>query len=552
MWKDYLLQVLIAFLPIFMFMVWYSKPERTRYSHLFISVASSVTMILCMIFSRVNEQGVFIDFRLIPFIVGSLYGGIPSAVLLLILYIATLLNQMSYQWEYIIFISFLVIYIPLLFSRISVFQRRTRIGKLKIVAFLCGSLFLFQVSVHISSFSDLQIKDIPCQLGAALLFGLLFILVTLFSVYFTELAYERIQLQFELRDVSNKYRNEMRRLQQFIDNTPLIVVFCDSRGLITHVNDMALKLVGPHGTHDILNQNFSVLMKRMDLQFETNPVDRIIQGEDRLTEMLRVHGRTFFTITSPIKEMSSEGTDGVMFIGHDVTELQRLRDEVGRMERLSLVGQMAASITHEIRNPMAVIRGFVQLLNERSPEDQQSYFRIVLDELDRANAIINDFLSLAQNRIVEKEPANLHDLLNELVPLLWADANMRGQIIELQLCEEMDLLQLNSKEIKQLILNLARNGMEAMDDKGVLRIETINFKDTVQLRVCDNGIGISEEKLERLFEPFFTTKMNGTGLGLALCLSIVERHNGKIQVESTVGQGTAIIVSFCKPGRNCW
>jgi signal transduction histidine kinase len=88
-----------------------------------------------------------------------------------------------------------------------------------------------------------------------------------------------------------------------------------------------------------------------------------------------------------------------------------------------------------------------------------------------------------------------------------------------------------------------------MSDKGVLRIETLDFEDTVQLRVTDNGVGIPPEKLERLFEPFYTTKTNGTGLGLALCLSIVERHNGKIHVESTVGQGTTFVVSFYKPGR---
>jgi PAS domain S-box-containing protein len=552
MWKDSLLQVLIAFLPIFMFMVWYSKPEQTRFSFLFISIACGVAMLLCMNFSRVNAQGLNVDFRHIPFIVGSLYGGTPAAVLLLVLYLAIRMSQISHQWEYIILASYLLLYIPLLFSRIPVFQRSSRISKLKIVAFLCGCLFLFQMVSYLLSIPNFKLVEVHVHLGVASLYGFFFIIVKLASVYFTELAYERIQLQYQLHDVSNKYRTEMRRLQQFIDNTPLIVIFCNNKGLITHVNDMAVKFVGLQGRKDILNQNFSVLMQRMDLHLETNPVDRVIQGEDRLTEMLRVHGRTFYTVTCPIKEMPSEGTDGVLFIGHDVTELQRLRDEVGRMERLSLVGQMAASITHEIRNPMAVIRGFVQLLNERSPEDQQSYFRIVLDELDRANAIINDFLSLAQNRIVEKEPSNLHDLLNDLVPLLWADANMRGQIIDLRLCEEMDLLQLNSKEIKQLILNLARNGMEAMNDKGVLRIETTSFKDTVQLRVIDNGIGISEEKLERLFEPFYTTKMNGTGLGLALCLSIVERHNGKINVESTVGQGTAIIVSFCKSGRFCW
>ncbi|MCD9024518.1 ATP-binding protein [Cohnella silvisoli] len=552
MWKDSLLQVLIAFLPVFMFMVWYTKPERTRIAHLFLCIVCGAAMLLCMHFTTINDQGIYFDFRHIPFIVGSLYGGIPAAALLLVVYAAARLSQITHQWDYVLFATFLLVFIPILFSRISVFQRSARSSRFKIVWLLCLTLILIQITAYLASFPNLHLADIPDRLGAALIFIFLFTLITLVSVHFIELGYERIQLQFQLHDVSNKYRTEMRRLQQFIDNTPLIVVFCDKWGLITHVNDMALKFVSPLGRKDILYQNFSILMEKMDLQSETNPVDSVIQGEERLTEMLRVHGRTFYTVTCPIKEMPSEGTDGVLFIGHDVTELQRLKDEVDRMERLSLVGQMAASITHEIRNPMAVIRGFVQLLNERSPADQQSYFRIVLDELDRANAIINDFLSLAQNRIVEKESSNLHDLLNDLLPLIWADANMRGQIIDLRLCEEMDLLQMNSKEIKQLILNLARNGMEAMDDKGVLRIETMNLKDTVQLRVIDNGIGISVEKLERLFEPFYTTKMNGTGLGLALCLSIVERHNGKIHVESTVGQGTTFIVSFCKPGRYCW
>jgi len=398
----------------------------------------------------------------------------------------------------------------------------------------------------------LKLSDVPEYIGIALIMSILFIVVTLVCVHFVELAFERIQLQLQLHDVSYKYRNEVRKLQQFIDNAPLIVVFCNSEGIITHVNDMTIRFAGTLTRREIFNLTFSEFIEKIDVKLDVNPVDKVLQGEDKFTEIMWLHGRTFYTVTCPINEMGSQRADGVLFIGHDVTEVQRLKDEVDRMERLSLVGQMAASITHEIRNPMAVIRGFVQLLNERSPADQQSYFRIIIDELDRANAIINDFLSLAQNRIVEKEPSNLNDLLNELLPLISADANMRGQILDLKLSEHMDVLLVNSKEIKQLVLNLARNGMEAMNDKGVLRIETLNFKDTVQLRVIDYGVGIPQEKLERLFEPFYTTKTNGTGLGLALCFSIVERHNGKIHVESTVGQGTTFIVSFCKPGCYCW
>nr|WP_274528472.1 ATP-binding protein [Paenibacillus piscarius] len=205
---------------------------------------------------------------------------------------------------------------------------------------------------------------------------------------------------------------------------------------------------------------------------------------------------------------------------------------------------MAAGITHEIRNPMAVVRGFLQLMREKSPEDLHSYYHIVMEELDRANSIINDFLSLAQTRESDKEPVELHLVIEELVPLIWADANLRGQSIELKLGTSMPLLQLNVREIKQLILNLARNAMEAMDAKGVLTLETRELEDTVQLIIRDTGSGIPQSQLQQLFSPFFTTKNHGTGLGLPLCLSIAERHSGTIRVESEVGAGTAMIVVF--------
>lgn len=220
---------------------------------------------------------------------------------------------------------------------------------------------------------------------------------------------------------------------------------------------------------------------------------------------------------------------------------------MNHVERLSLVGQMAAGITHEIRNPMAVVRGFLQLMQEKSPPTLDNYYRIVMEELDRANSIINDFLSLAQNRSVRMELCNLHDIVRELTPLLWADANLRGQSIEVRLDEELPDLLLNQKEIKQLILNLGRNGMEAMGDKGELMIETRKVMDGVELSVKDQGPGIPAVQQERLFEPFFTTKSQGTGLGLALCLSIMERHSGKISVHSEEGRGTVFTVFFPCP-----
>ncbi|OXS56818.1 hypothetical protein B1A99_18300 [Cohnella sp. CIP 111063] len=546
MWKESLLQILIAFLPVFMFMVWYDKPERTGHSHIFIGICCGLAMLLNMNFTTVNNHGVHFDLRHVPFLIGSIYGGVPIAFGLLVLYIVTRLGEIAYRWEYFVFIGFLAAYIPVLFSKIPGYGSRHRRGKLKLVLYLCLFLSLFQMASYLVGMPGSLLDNLPEIMGVLVAFVSVFVAVTVLCAHFIELSFERIQLQLQLHDVSLKYRKEMRRLQQFIDNSPLMVMFFDNQGKITHVNDMTLTLAAPLGRNDLLQRKFSLLLERLDTKLDYDPVERILQGEEKLTDILRLNDRMFYTIYCSIKDMPSQGTDGVLFIGHDVTELHRLKDEVDRMERLSLVGQMAASITHEIRNPLAVIRGFVQLLNERSPAEQKTYFRIVLEELDRTNAIINDFLSLAQNRIVEKEPSNLNELLGDLLPLIWADANMRGQIIDLRTDDSLEPIPMNSKEMKQLVLNLSRNGMEAMNDKGVLRIETQNLADAVQLRVSDNGVGIPPEKLNRLFEPFFTTKTNGTGLGLALCLSIVERHHGKIHVESTVGEGTTFIVSFAK------
>lgn len=220
---------------------------------------------------------------------------------------------------------------------------------------------------------------------------------------------------------------------------------------------------------------------------------------------------------------------------------------MNHVERLSLVGQMAAGITHEIRNPMSVVRGFLQLMKEQSPSSLDHYYRIVMEELDRANCIINDFLSIAQNQVVNMERCSLHDIIKELTPLLWADANLRGQSIEVGLDEQVPSLFLNAKEIKQVILNLARNGMEAMDGKGQLTLQTKLTPSGVEMIVKDTGMGIPSALKEKLFEPFYTTKVQGTGLGLALCLSIVERHGGNITVESEEGSGTAVIVFFRSP-----
>jgi len=227
----------------------------------------------------------------------------------------------------------------------------------------------------------------------------------------------------------------------------------------------------------------------------------------------------------------------------DITDLRQMEIEMNRLGRLNLVGEIAASIGHEIRNPMTTVRGFLQLLREnQSYSSDYEHFDLMIEELDRANSIITEFLSLAKNKIVELEKGNLNDVINKLLPLLHAKAMIRDQSINIYLNDIPDLL-LDKKEIRQLILNLVNNGLESMSSGGLLLIKTFVDDDNVVLAVQDQGEGINQELLEKIGTPFLTTKEQGSGLGLAVCYRIAARHNAKIEI-STGPTGTTFLVRF--------
>ncbi|MFC3802956.1 ATP-binding protein [Cohnella sp. GCM10012308] len=546
-----LLQVLIALLPVGTFQVWFSRQRQLRHSRLFIGVVSGLCMLLGH-FYMIQNGPVILDLGFVSVITASLYGGFPFAVVLSAAYMLLHVHGEDLA-DVVGFLAFFIVYLLILYKVSPSFRLKNRYAKMRTVALLWAVASLsFLVPAVVSYIDGTAARDSEFLMACAA-YLIAFILITHLSVYFIEIAYERVSLQSQLLDLTRQYKSESIRMRRFLDMVPLAVIFIDAKGMITHVNEIALEM-GKHVADNVVGMHYTELARLMGLDATASIIQLILnKGERVSSEMFKIQGRTMLATASSVNETGARGiSEGVVYIAQDVTDTQRLKDELDKMERLSLVGQMAASITHEIRNPMAVIRGFVQLLNERSPSEQRSYFRIVMEELDRANAIINDFLSLAQNRIVEKETSSLQSVLKDMLPLIWADANLRGQSVELELCEEQDVLELNGKEIKQLILNLARNGLEAMDEKGVLRIETRDLEDRVQLYVSDTGNGIPPEKVERLFEPFYTTKEQGTGLGLALCLSIAERHDGRIEVQSSVGEGTTFIVTFCKSGYACW
>lgn len=228
-------------------------------------------------------------------------------------------------------------------------------------------------------------------------------------------------------------------------------------------------------------------------------------------------------------------------------ERQELELKMARLDRLDLIGEMAASIGHEVRNPLTTVRGFLQYYqSKREYVQHMSQFAVMIQELDRANTMIDEFLSLAKNRAVTMKPVHLNDIIKDLYPLIRASVVLENKEISLQL-QEVPVIIADENQVKQLVLNLARNAREAVGIKGKVIIATYSAGENAVLSVRDNGKGIPREVYEKLGTPFLTTKEQGTGLGLSICYRIVKTHKARIEVD-TSSEGTTFSVWFNRAG----
>jgi len=237
--------------------------------------------------------------------------------------------------------------------------------------------------------------------------------------------------------------------------------------------------------------------------------------------------------------------NGVKYLLSVCVDISAERDNEKRLayfDRLNIIGETAAAIAHEIRNPLTTVRGFLQLQQMKNPGPGSEYYCIIIDELDRANSIISEYLAYAKDSESQFERKNLNSIIRAIYPLIQSDALKGNKYVQLELGELPELM-LNSKEIKQLIFNISRNGLEAMKDKGCLCIRTYVELTEIILEITDSGPGLPAEILAKLGEPFLTTKTNGNGLGLFVCYKIASKHNALLEVNSS-STGTTFRVRF--------
>lgn len=231
----------------------------------------------------------------------------------------------------------------------------------------------------------------------------------------------------------------------------------------------------------------------------------------------------------------------LVVVARDISERRKAEELILKSEKLSAVGQLAAGVAHEIRNPLTSIKGFVQLLQKEVTK--QNYIDIIMSEINRIEEIIKEFLTLAKPQIAQIIPTDVKALLQHAVTLFSTQAILNN----VEILEEHELnlpvIHCDGNKIKQVFINVLQNAVESMSNGGVVKIQTMKYgTDYIKIRFIDQGCGIPEERLGKIGEPFYSTKEKGTGLGLMISHKIVQEHGGTINIESALNQGTTVDV----------
>ncbi|MXP82674.1 CheR family methyltransferase [Bacillus sp. AN2] len=347
---------------------------------------------------------------------------------------------------------------------------------------------------------------------------------------------------------------EMTKLKQALhlavtalDNSHIHIVVATGEGVIQCVNQRFCQFVQQH-EYDLIGKDiFSVyyalcqcddLAKQWDMCLREGSWTGELYFQD-LSGRERWERVSLHRIDDPDKMQST-----VMRVSEDITSQKQSEKMLMKSEMLSAVGQLAAGIAHEIRNPLTSLKGFLQLMIQ-SKKYQKDYADVMMSEFNRLESIINEFLVLSRSKSVKFEPVNVNLLLEEVIMVVESQAVLKGVSIQKNLAPSLPHIQGIPNELKQVFLNILKNGIEAMDGvTGVIQVTSLLKNDQMMLIFEDQGKGIPEEEIGKLGEPFYTTKEKGTGLGLMMTIKIIESHGGTIRFESKSFEGTRVIITF--------
>ncbi|AND40531.1 ATP-binding protein [Cytobacillus oceanisediminis] len=368
---------------------------------------------------------------------------------------------------------------------------------------------------------------------------------TLLNCYNEELLYTKFALDESNQDLKITLR-ELADLQKAL-NEATIFSITDRDDRISYVNEKFCDLY-KYTREELIGKKHDIFCSDFHPPSFFNHIWETIKcGEVWKGEILNKakDGTKYWLDTTivPFVDLNGERYQHIC-IQYDITEKKSTEETLSKTEKLSMIGELAAGIAHEIRNPLTTIRGFVQLLTENG---KVPYFvETILDEIERISFIVNEFMIFAKPHSVYFSEFDVKNILGSVISFLEPEALLKNVRIKYEFPSEDIVFTGEKNQLKQVFINLIKNSIEAMPTGGNIYVSIDSTAHHILIKIKDEGVGIGEEHVKRLGEPFFTTKHNGNGLGLMVSYKIIQNHKGTINVKSKLNQGTSFIITFNK------
>jgi|GEM_PF-4150398 len=536
-----LINILVILTPVLLWQLFMLDRFYEKYAFLSkwrFGILTGIACILCMSFPvYLGDYGEKFqwDMRWLPFVLALLYGGYRGGLIAMLL-------LLGYRWYigggiayFLVIVVCLILYlaVPLLKPW---FQKRSMVQKIFTgIGLSCVTHLL--VYCAIIFYLYLIDKVYVLEHRGIWLFFLMTVtscLAMAAAVWLLENILENHRIRVRLIESEQRYR-------ALVEESPESI-FITKKGMIVYINETGKKLLGvKQGTTivgrqitDFIHPDYHHLAAKQLISVQHGTADEIVEGMfiSLLGEILHVQVKAIPTIY--------QGEPAEHIVVRDITELMKSREYMQQSEKLNIVGELAAGIAHEIRNPLTSLRGFVQLFQHMSAHSEDAYLNIMLAEIDRINTIVGELLLLAKPKQMDFEHKNLLSILEDVIALIQPQAHLYNVQIITRFDNTIPFIYCAENKLKQVFINILKNAIEATETGEEVLIQVKLLTNKVSICFIDKGCGIPEDHLAKIGQAFFTTKEKGTGLGMMISFSIIDSHHGQMIINSKEQKGTTV------------